>query len=415
MKCGSCLQGCPDQRRQEHDEHLHPRGHRGRQARPPGGLAGRARPLRGPRRRGLEATGVEYTDAEGGSHTIEAGAVVVAAGALNTPQILIRSGLPEAAGNSPSSDLIGRNLGLHPAAFVFGLFDEVQDAHRVYPITSHCMDFMRDEDGGFVLEASTIQDPIGFATSIADEDGPMWGERLVEAVRQYRHWNGILVLANDENNGRVVVGEDGAGELRGPLRPGRARADGEGPRVRPRVMEAAGAKRVAWTGPPAPTCRGPAGWARTRRARSWTRNCESHDAKRLFVGDASLFPKTLSVNPSLTIMALADRLAQHLDEDPNRYLSAQAAEVRRREGSGAERLQPPAGAGGSPRARDHAAEPGAGQDRGGGGLLDRPARDRRRDGAGRDGRPAGARPRERRPRRGGRRPGHHASRSATRS
>jgi choline dehydrogenase-like flavoprotein len=55
--------------------------------------------------------------------------------------------------------------------------------------------------------------------------------------------------------------------------------------------------------------------------------CESHDAKRLFVGDASLFPKTLSVNPSLTIMALADRLAQHLDKDPNRYLSARAEQV----------------------------------------------------------------------------------------
>jgi len=56
-------------------------------------------------------------------------------------------------------------------------------------------------------------------------------------------------------------------------------------------------------------------------------NCESHDAKRLFVGDASLFPKTLSVNPSLTIMALADRLAQHLDEDPNNYLGARAERV----------------------------------------------------------------------------------------
>jgi choline dehydrogenase-like flavoprotein len=36
-------------------------------------------------------------------------------------------------------------------------------------------------------------------------------------------------------------------------------------------------------------------------------NCESHDVKGLFVGDASLFTRTLSVNRSLTIMALADR------------------------------------------------------------------------------------------------------------
>ena len=35
----------------------------------------------------------------------------------------------------------------------------------------------------------------------------------------------------------------------------------------------------------------------------------------------SLVPRTLSVNPSLTIMALADRLAGHLDADPYGYLA----------------------------------------------------------------------------------------------
>jgi choline dehydrogenase-like flavoprotein len=54
------------------------------------------------------------------------------------------------------------------------------------------------------------------------------------------------------------------------------------------------------------------------------RNGESHDVKRLFVGDGSLVPRTLSVNPSLTIMALATRLADHLDADPSGYLGARA-------------------------------------------------------------------------------------------
>jgi choline dehydrogenase-like flavoprotein len=49
-------------------------------------------------------------------------------------------------------------------------------------------------------------------------------------------------------------------------------------------------------------------------------NAQSWEAKRLYVGDGSLIPRTLSVNPSLTIMALADRLAEHLDADPNGYL-----------------------------------------------------------------------------------------------
>jgi choline dehydrogenase-like flavoprotein len=55
------------------------------------------------------------------------------------------------------------------------------------------------------------------------------------------------------------------------------------------------------------------------------RNGESHEVRRLFVGDGSLVPRTLSVNPSLTIMALATRLAEHLDADANGYLGAKAA------------------------------------------------------------------------------------------
>jgi choline dehydrogenase-like flavoprotein len=325
MKCGSCLQGCPTNAgKSTMNTYIH-------SATAVGKLDLRAD---SPVERvlfadsgGLEATGVEYRDSEGELHTIEAGAVVVAAGALNTPQILIRSGLREAAGDSASSRLIGTNLGLHPAAFVFGLFDEVQDAHRVYPITSHCMDFMRDEDGGFVLEASTVQDPIGFATSIADENGPMWGDRLVEAVRQYRNWNGILVLANDENNGRVVVGEDGSEGFEAHFDQVELDRMEAGLEMGRKVMKAAGAKRVAWTGPASTHVQGTCPMGSDPERSVVDANCESHDAKRLFVGDTSLYPKTLSVNPSMTVMALADRLAQHLDDDPNQYLSAPAAAI----------------------------------------------------------------------------------------
>jgi choline dehydrogenase-like flavoprotein len=326
MKCGSCLQGCPTNAgKNTMNTYIHAATAVGR-------LDLRAeapveRLLLSDREGGLEATGVEYLDADGGRHTIEAGAVVVAAGALNTPQLLIRSGLPEASGNSASSEMIGRNLGLHPAAFVFGLFDEAQDAHRVYPITSHCMDFMRDEDGGFVLEASTIQDPIGFATSIMDEDGPLWGDRLVEALRAYRRWNGILVLANDENNGRVVVGEDGAESFEAHFDPVELERMRSALDFGRRVMETAGAKRVAWTGPASTHVQGTCRMGSDPARSVVDANCESHDAKRLFVGDGSLFPRTLSVNPSLTIMALADRLAEHLDRDPNQYLSEPAAKV----------------------------------------------------------------------------------------
>jgi choline dehydrogenase-like flavoprotein len=55
-------------------------------------------------------------------------------------------------------------------------------------------------------------------------------------------------------------------------------------------------------------------------------HCESHEVKRLYVGDSSLHARTLSVNPSLTIMALATRLAQHLDQGAGGQLGPRRSE-----------------------------------------------------------------------------------------
>jgi len=263
---------------------------------------------------GSEATGVEYVDADGERHTVSAGAVVVAAGALNTPQLLIRSGLDNAS--------VGRHLGLHPVRLVYGLFEELQDAHMVYPITAHCVKHQHDEDGGFVIEATTIQDPISFATTLSDESGPLWGPRLVEAVRTFRHWIGFLAMANDENNSAISVGDDGQERLDVDLRPGEQERIDAGLRFSRDVLEAAGAKQVCWTGLVSTHVQGSCRMGDDPARSVVDRNGESHDVKRLFVGDASLVPRTLSVNPSLTIMALATRLAEHLDADPNGYLGS---------------------------------------------------------------------------------------------
>ena len=51
-------------------------------------------------------------------------------------------------------------------------------------------------------------------------------------------------------------------------------------------------------------------------------HAESHDVRRLFVGDGAAVPRTLSVNPSLTIMAMASRTAQYLIGEEHGYLPA---------------------------------------------------------------------------------------------
>jgi choline dehydrogenase-like flavoprotein len=262
------------------------------------------------------ATGVEYVDEAGELRVVKAGAVVVAAGALNTPQLLVRSGVGNGA--------VGRNLGVHPVRLVYGLFDEPQDAHMVYPITAHCMDYQHDEEGGFVIEATTIQDPISFATTLCDEQGPLWGPRLVEAVRGFRRWVGLLAMANDDNDSAVVVDEGGGERFDVSFTPPDLERIDAAFDFSRRVLEAAGARQVCWSGLASTHVQGTCRMGDDPARSVVDRNGESHDVRRLFVGDASLIPRTLSVNPSLTIMALATRLAEHLDADPSGYLGTAA-------------------------------------------------------------------------------------------
>jgi choline dehydrogenase-like flavoprotein len=319
MRCGSCLQGCPTNAgKSTANTYIQPQWALSRLDLRPSSAVQRV--LIEDRGEGPTATGVEYVDADGATHVVEAGAVVVAAGALNTPQLLINSGVRDAAGRSASGELIGRNLGFHPARLVYGLFDEPQDAHMVYPITSHCMKFQRDEDGGFVVEACTVQDPAGFAASLGDESGPLWGEPLVEAVRQYRYWNGVLAMVNDQNSGSVLVDEDGAESFVADFQPEELERLERALAFSREVLQAAGARRVVWTGLVSTHVQGTCRMGSDPARSVVDANGESHDVKRLFVGDASLIPRTLSVNPSLTIMALANRLAEHLHEDPRGYL-----------------------------------------------------------------------------------------------
>ena len=303
MHCGSCLQGCPTNAGMSTgNTYIADAWARGLLELRPDSPVDRVLV------EGGRATGVEV-----GGETVHADTVVVAGGALNTPQILRRSGLDAPA--------IGRFLGLHPVRLVYGLFDEPQDAHITYPISSHFMGHQHDEDGGFVIEATTIQDPIGFATTLEDENGPLWGAALVEAVKKFRHWVGLLVMVNDDNNGSVRVDENGEESYEAAFTaPERERLDGALEFTRD-VLLAAGASSVRWTGLITTHVQGTCRMGSDPERSVVDADGQSWDVKRLYVGDGSLVPRTLSVNPSLTIMALADRLADHLDRDPHGYLA----------------------------------------------------------------------------------------------
>ncbi len=325
MRCGSCLQGCPTNAgKSTLNTYIHPPWAEGRLELRAGCRVSRV--VIEDHGDGPQAAGVEYLDPDGGHHAVGAGAVVAAAGALATPQLLIRSGVREAAGGSASAALIGRHLGFHPARLVEGLFDEVQDAHMVYPITAHCLNFQRDEDGGFAVEAATIQDPIGFATALCDERGvPLWGEELSRALRSYRHYTGLLTMVNDENHGTAWVDDDGGDRYSFAWSERERERIDRSLQFARDVLLASGAKRVFQTGLLSTHVQGGCRMGSDPQRSVVDARGESHDVRRLFVGDGSVVPRTLSVNPSLAIMSLASRLAEYLISGEHGYFATVAA------------------------------------------------------------------------------------------
>ena len=76
---------------------------------------------------GGRATGVEWIDGDGGRHTEMAEMVVLAAGAMETPRLLLLSGFDH--------PMIGRNLMFHFQTLTFGQFPQRVHAHKGRAVT----------------------------------------------------------------------------------------------------------------------------------------------------------------------------------------------------------------------------------------------------------------------------------------
>lgn len=259
-----------------------------------------------------EATGVEAVGADGVTRTYEAPVVVVAAGALVTPQLLQLSGLSTLG--TTSSALIGQTLGTHTSRLCVGRYEEIMDAHIVFPITAHCADFAEDERGGFTVEATTVQDPMAMATNFVDDDfAPLWGPRLADTMKAFRHLAGLLVMTNDSNVGTIEATDDLQGRIEVMMPAEDQRRLDEASDFSDRVQRAAGAVDVVNTGYFSSHVQGSVRMGSDPERSSCNADGQLWDVDGLYIGDSSVIPRTLTFNPSLTIMALAERLAGHLN------------------------------------------------------------------------------------------------------
>jgi long-chain-alcohol oxidase len=273
------------------------------------------------------AAGVE---ARTGGHrlVVRARAVVAAAGAIETPALLLRSGL---------GGQVGRNLHLHPGTAAMGVFCEPVRWWEG-TLQARWSAELRTRLGPYAPVFETVPLHPGTAAAALPWRSAADHRALME---RSAHLSLVGVLGRDTSAGRVRVDRDGSPRVRWRLNAADEARLAAGLAAAGEVLAAAGAEevfslhrqRLAFRpgGPDAHRA-----WAEaTRRAglgggratlfsyhqmgscRMGTDPASSavgpdhqaHEVQGLYVADASLFPTASGVNPMLSVMALAHRAA----------------------------------------------------------------------------------------------------------
>jgi choline dehydrogenase-like flavoprotein len=248
-------------------------------------------------------------------------ATIVAGGALGTPGLLLRSGLGGPA--------VGRHLHIHPACWVGARYaEEVRGWDGV--MQSYYID--QWEPQRLLLEATFT--PLAFGGAWL----PGAGSDHQRSLLEFGHVGSIGVHLSDQSSGRISLARDGSLRARYELTQvdtdrltfGIARAA--------EVHFAAGATEVYPNIPRAGVLTPsrlpdfestrfkpselrleafhPMGSARISQPGDGVCSPEGtvHGTQALYVADASLFPTSLGVNPMMTIIAFANRIATELAE-----------------------------------------------------------------------------------------------------
>jgi choline dehydrogenase-like flavoprotein len=183
---------------------------------------------------------------ERGTFEVRAKVVVLAANAVATSQLLLRSSI----GNQH----VGRHLSLQPQLPVTAIFDDEVRAFRGIPQAYAVTEFEREDDPvhglwGFRVEA--IMGTPGMVGSLL----PYAGTRGKEQMTLYSRIAASLVLVPDEPSGTVALTKSGRPEILYDQSDGHRARVREGAKVAARIYLAAGAREVLVPSAPPVTIR----------------------------------------------------------------------------------------------------------------------------------------------------------------
>ncbi|MFF5211976.1 GMC family oxidoreductase [Streptosporangium sp. NPDC000396] len=273
-----------------------------------------------------------YQDADGDLVEQEADVFILACGAVETARLLLLSRsarFPDGLANG--SDLVGRNVTFHEYSAAIGLFDDPIYAWAgggyvsasSFQFYEH--DDSRDFAGGGHVACAGVGIPLPINWSLPDR--PLWGSEAKRIDRDhFNHSMAVAMVLHDmpQHDNRVELDEKvrdawGLPVARITLHPhkndlamGRFLIDRNA-----EILEAAGARKVyrVYIDRITGNCSHQHGTTRmgddpeTSVLNRW---CRAHEVDNLFVVDGGPFPTGTGANPTLTIMANAWRVADHI-------------------------------------------------------------------------------------------------------
>ena len=261
---------------------------------------------------------------------------VLAAGAINSPALLLRSDAPDV------SQLLGRRTFLHPVVASAAVMPQKVEAWQGAPQTIYSDHFLDTQpiDGpiGYKLEAPPLH-PVIFASTVSG-----FGASHAELLRQFPNTHVLLALMRDgfheqAAGGRVKLRGDGSAALDYPLTDFVMDGARRALLSMAEIQFASGAQRVL---PVHELAEPYTAWAQAKQAIAGlpmkpllTKVVSAHvmggcglagDEKRgvtrpdgvhwqidnLSIHDGSLFPTSIGANPQLSIYGIVNRLAQGL-------------------------------------------------------------------------------------------------------